>query len=87
MSKPTGNFPATLADLNTIDTAMPFTHNGRPYETNGQTLARMMGEAPPDPLPEPIVQQLAATFAVDPAAWGRLFIHCITAARNEEVAQ
>ncbi len=85
--KATENYPATLADLETIDTAMPFIHNGRPYETIGQTLARMMGEAPPDPMPEEATASLAATLAAEPATWGRLFLHCITAARNEEVAQ
>lgn len=85
--KATENYPATLADLETFDTAMPFIHNGRPYETNGQTLARMLGEAPPDPMPEEATAQLAASLAADPVPWGRLFLHCISAASNKEVAQ
>jgi hypothetical protein len=77
------NFPAALADLETLDTAMPLIANGRPMETIGQTLARVV-EGTPEPLPNAMTQQLAATLAADPAAWGRLFIHCIHTAQAEE---
>ena len=87
MSRPADNYPATLADLDLLDTAMPFVHKGRPLETIGQMLARVMGEAPPDPMPEEATASLAATLAADPATWGRLVIHCIDAARSEEVMQ
>jgi len=78
------NFPATLADLESLDTTMPLVANGRRPETIGQTLARLI-ERTPDPLPTATAQQIAATFAADSAAWGRLFIHCIHTARTEEV--
>jgi hypothetical protein len=77
------NFPATLADLQSLDTTMPLVANGRRPETIGQTLARLI-ERIPDPLPTATAQQMAATFAADPAAWGRLFIHCIHTAQTEE---
>jgi hypothetical protein len=79
----TPSFPATLPELAMLDTAMPLVHRGRPFETIGQTLARMMGEAPPDPLPATMTTRLAASFAADRATWGRLFLHCIGAAQGE----
>lgn len=87
MKKATKNFPATLTDLQGLDTAMPFVHRRRPFETIGGTLARMMGDAPPNPLPTEATVRLAASLAADPVSWGRLFLHCISAAQNEEVLQ
>ena len=78
------NFPATLSDLETLNTAMPFVADGRPMETIGQTLTRLVKRTP-DPLPTAMTRQIAATFAADSAAWGRLFVHCIEAAQAAEV--
>lgn len=87
MKKATKNFSATLTELQALDTAMPFVHRRRPFETIGGTLARMMGEAPPDPLQAEETSQLAASLAADPVSWGRLFLHCISAAQTEEMMQ
>lgn len=42
--KPDADYPATLEDLNTIKTAMPLLHNGKPFRTIGQELAAMFAE-------------------------------------------
>ena len=81
------DWPATLqdAEMVSLETAMPMTHNGRAFETIGQTLARMMGEAPPDPLPDEEIDRLAVA-ASDPdtaATLGRIFLHCVAVAQSE----
>jgi len=79
------NWPATLDEAATLanQTAMPLIHNGRPFETIGQTLARMTGEVP-DPLPDEFVDRLAVS-ATDPdqaAKIGWIVDHCLTAKRK-----
>jgi hypothetical protein len=48
------------------ESAMPRIHKGRPFETIGQTLARMTGEAPPEPFPAKFAARLAATMLAEP---------------------
>lgn len=78
------NFPATLRDIDNLDTAMPHIAGGRPMETIGQSLTRLIDKMPA-PLPDELARQVAVTIAADPAEWGRLFAHCIEAACAEEV--
>ena len=65
--------------------AIPLIHDDRPFETIGQTLARMMGEAPPDPLPDEFTDRLAvaASDSDTAATLGRIFLHCIAVAQSE----
>ncbi len=42
--KPGADYPATLADLAKLKTAMPLIHNGQPFRTIGQELAAIFAE-------------------------------------------
>ena len=81
------DWPATLqeAEAASLETAMPMTHNGRAFETVGQSLARKMGEAPPDPLPGEEIDRLAvaASDIATAATLGRIFLHCVAVAQTE----
>ena len=82
------DFPSTVREVESasLETTAPLTHGGKPFETVGQALARLTGEAPPDGLPPEFVDQLAVA-AADPETaiiLGRICLHCIAAAQSEE---
>ena len=63
-------------------TAMPpLTHDGRPPETVGQTLTRLI-EGEPDPLPVRFIERFLATVAGRPETFGRVFAHGLLALKE-----
>ena len=51
-------------------------HPGRPVETIGQTLQRMIDRVPA-PLPDDFRRRLAVSIVEDPEFFGRLFAHAV----------
>ncbi|NQT15219.1 MAG: hypothetical protein HQ582_20855 [Planctomycetes bacterium] len=74
----TRNYPATPEEAERIFLRWPHLnhHRGRPVETVGQTLQRMIDRVP-DPLPDEFQRRFAVSIVGNPEFYGRLFAHAM----------
>ena len=59
------DWPATVEELATLDTAAPMFHHGRPFEPIGETIRRRIDRVP-EPFPAKFAAKLAATLLAEP---------------------
>jgi hypothetical protein len=79
------DYPATPAEAAPILERWPHLgiHRGRPVETIGQTLTRLVDKTP-DPLPEEFLRRFAASVAQEPSLFGRVFRHGLRAIQEPQ---